>query len=63
MIEFLSNMSLLIGMILEQAAYIFLSCVLGLMFYYMIKNSPDSACTHDCYEGRNCTCKDKSNGI
>jgi hypothetical protein len=24
---------------------------------------PPSACTHDCNEGRNCTCKEKKDGI
>ena len=63
MIEFLSNMSLLIGMILEQAACMFIACVIGLVFYYLIKNTPESACTGDCNQGRNCNCKEKSNGI
>ena len=63
MIEFLTNMSLLIGMILKSAAYIFVWCMAGLGIFYLIKNSPDSACTHDCYEGRRCTCKEKNNGI
>ncbi len=63
MIEFLSNMSILVGLILQQAAYIFIACFVGLVFYYLIKNSPDSACTHYCNEGRNCTCKEKQNGI
>lgn len=62
MIEFLSNMSLLIGMILEQAAYVFVACVIGVFFYYLIKNSPDSACHGDCNQGRNCTCKGSKNG-
>lgn len=63
MIEFLSTMSLLVGMILQQAVYIFLACVVGLVFYYMIRYSPDSACHGDCNQGRNCTCREKDNGI
>jgi cytochrome bd-type quinol oxidase subunit 1 len=63
MIEFLSNMSLLLGMIIEQAVYIFLFCVAGLFMFYTIKNTPDSACTGNCNQGRNCNCKEKKDGI
>ena len=63
MVEFLSNISLLIGIILEQAAHTFIACVIGLGFFYLIKKSPDSACHGNCNQGRNCSCKEKQHGI
>ncbi len=63
MIEVLSGISLFLGMVLKGAAITFLICFVGLCLFYIVKMTPDSACTHDCNEGRNCTCKGKQNGI
>ena len=63
MIEVLSNLSLLIGMILQGAAYIFLFCLSGLIIFYVVKSLPDSACTGNCNQGRNCNCKEKKDGV
>ena len=63
MIEFLSNMSILIGLIVKGAAYIFLFCVFGLGIFYILKHTPDSACTGNCNQGRNCNCKEKKDGV
>ena len=57
--ETLANLSLLIGLILKGAAYIFVCCVLALGIFYIIKKTPDSACHGDCNQGRNCNCKGK----
>lgn len=63
MIEVLSNLSLFIGLVIKGAAYIFLVCVLGLGIFYIVKSTPDSACTGNCNQGRNCNCKEKKDGI
>ncbi len=55
--ETLVNLSLLLGMILQDAAYVFLFCAVGLGIFYLIKKTPDSACHGDCNQGRNCNCK------
>ncbi len=63
MIEIFTGISLFLGMVLKVASIVFLICFAGLCLFYIIKMTPDSACTHDCNEGRNCTCKGKQNGI
>ena len=57
MIDFLLNMSILLGLIVQQAVYIFLFCVAGLCIFYVVKLLPKSNCNGDCIQGRNCTCK------
>jgi hypothetical protein len=58
MIDFFVNMSIMLGLIIQQAAYIFIFCVFGLFIYYIIKSLPESSCTGDCNQGRNCNCKE-----
>ena len=57
MLDFLINMSIILGLIIQQAAYIFIFCVVGLLIFYIIKQMPDSNCTGNCNQGRNCNCK------
>jgi len=57
MIEVLVGISLFLGMVLKGAAIIFLICFAALCVFYIIKLTPDSACTGNCNQGRNCTCQ------
>jgi len=57
MIEIFTGISLFLGMVIKSAAIIFLICFAGLCMFYIIKNTPDSACTGNCNQGRNCNCK------
>lgn len=58
MIDFLLNMSMLLGLIIQQAVYIFLFCVVMLCVFYTVKQLP-GGCTGDCNQGRRpCNCKE-----
>jgi hypothetical protein len=59
MIEFLSAMSLLFGIILHDAAIIALVIILVLFVIALNTMLPESSCTGNCNQGRNCTCKGK----
>ena len=58
MIDFLMNMSIMLGLIVQLAVNIFLFCVAGLCIFYIVKYLPKSNCTGECYQGRNCNCKE-----
>lgn len=56
MMETLFNLSILFGLIIQQAVYIFLFCVAGLILFYIVKSLPETSCTGNCNQGRNCDC-------
>lgn len=60
MIEFLSNMSLLLGIILHDAAIIALFIIIVMFVIALNSMLPESNCTGNCNQGRNCTCKSQS---
>lgn len=64
MIEILSNLSLFLGFVIQGAAQIILVilAVFGIV-YFVDKHTPASACHGNCNQGRNCTCKEKKDGI
>ena len=62
MIEFLSELSLYIGHVWHDIVQ-FVIYILAIFGLYHIFFNIKSSCTHDCNQGRNCTCKEKSNGI
>ena len=64
MIEFLSNVSIFLGWVIQAAAQIIIVilAMFGLV-YFIDKTTPTSACHGNCNQGRNCTCKDNKDGI
>ena len=63
MTEFLSGMSLLLGIVLHDAAIIALFIILVLFVLALNTMLPESNCTGNCNQGRNCNCKEKKDGL
>lgn len=58
MIEVLSTISIVLGIILKIAAFIALFVMMGMVIYFINKAIPDSKCHGNCNQGRNCNCKE-----
>lgn len=57
--ETLVGISIFLGYVLKLAANIIVFIFAGLGVYFLVSRMPPSGCTHDCNQGRNCTCGSK----
>lgn len=61
MIEFLSGLSILIGIVLQGAVKVILAIFIGLFIIFLIARVlGKSSCNGDCSQGRNCTCRNET---
>ena len=60
MIEFLSSLSLFLGLVIHGAAQIIIVILAMFGIVYLVDGIKiNNNCTQDCNQGRNCTCKGK----
>jgi hypothetical protein len=57
MVEFLSAMSLILGMILNVLSLVVLLMLTGMFVWFLNNMLPESKCQGDCNQGRSCNCK------
>jgi len=58
--ETLIGISIFLGYVLKLAANVFVFILAGLGVYFLVNRLPSSDCTHNCNQGRNCTCGNKN---